>query len=483
MTLSGRLIGLLVVTNCFGNALAVPAPTTQQSCRCFPGDPEWPSEAEWDAFNSTLGGKLILNTPIASVCHDSEYGPYMSEACRQLQDNWFLPETHYVTSSSIMAAWFTNNSCNPFLDRSAPCTIGNYNLYAVNATDVADYQATIAFIKKHNIRLTIRNTGHDYDGKSSGAGAVSIWTHNMKDMQILDYKSPHYTGKAMKMGAGVQVIDMYQAAHDAGLIMVGGDCPSVGVAGGYSQGAGHGPLASRYGLAADQVLEWEVVTGAGELLTATPTENADLYWALCGGGGGTYGIVSSLTSKAYPDTYTSAANLTFSVPSLSSTDLDTFYDAFGFFQSQLPPMVDGGVSLIYVITNSSFTLAPATAPGVTQAELDFYFKPTLDMLVANNITHSYYSQQNPTFLESYQQMTLIYPWDIGQLQLGGRMVPRTLVEQDNTALTGAIRDLMAVDPLNEISGFAINVNWSNTPDAIGANPYWREMIIDVVMGT
>ena len=51
---------------------------------------------------------------------------------------------------------------------------------------------------------------------------------------------------------------------------------------GYYRGGGHSPISSKYGLAADQVLEWEVVTGTGQLITASPFKNSDLYWALSG---------------------------------------------------------------------------------------------------------------------------------------------------------------------------------------------------------
>jgi FAD/FMN-containing dehydrogenase len=101
---------------------------------------------------------------------------------------------------------------------------------------------------------------------------------------VLDYKSPHYTGKAVKVGAGVSIYEISQALKQQGLLAVVGNAPTVGVAGGYTQGAGHGIIASKHGLAADQVLEWEVVTADGELVTATPYQNQDLYWALSGGG-------------------------------------------------------------------------------------------------------------------------------------------------------------------------------------------------------
>lgn len=92
-------------------------------------------------------------------------------------------------------------------------------------------------------------------GKSTGAGAVSIWTHNLKDIDFLQYKSARYTGPAMRLGAGVQGMEAMAAAHRHGKVLVTGNCPSVGITGGYTQGGGHGQLVSRFGLAADQVLE------------------------------------------------------------------------------------------------------------------------------------------------------------------------------------------------------------------------------------
>lgn len=95
------------------------------------------------------------------------------------------------------------------------------------------------------------------------------------------------------MGAGVQGFEAYREADKVGLAVLGGECPTVGLAGGYTQGGGHSSLASKYGLSADQALEWEVVDGTGKLLRASRAENSDLFWALSGGGGGTYGVVWS----------------------------------------------------------------------------------------------------------------------------------------------------------------------------------------------
>ncbi|KAJ6105566.1 FAD binding domain protein [Penicillium capsulatum] len=97
-----------------------------------------------------------------------------------------------------MAAWWTNSSCSPFMDADTSCTIG----------------PLIRFADEHNIRVVIRNTGHDYLGKSPGAGAIALWMHHLKGIQYeAEYKSPGYTGPAIRVGAGVQGFEAENAAH------------------------------------------------------------------------------------------------------------------------------------------------------------------------------------------------------------------------------------------------------------------------------
>lgn len=66
------------------------------------------------------------------------------------------------SSSSVMQSFFANQSCDPFTDRSTPCQLGNYVSYAVRASCAADVQAAVWFAKLNNIRLVVRNTGHEY---------------------------------------------------------------------------------------------------------------------------------------------------------------------------------------------------------------------------------------------------------------------------------------------------------------------------------
>jgi hypothetical protein len=354
------------------------------SCCCFPGDSCWPTASQWEAFNEPLGGKLIATVPIASKCHIDPYAVYDAAACSALQDAWTLEETHYVSSSSVMAPLFANQSCDPFTPVDAQCVLGTYIQYAVDARTATDYQTTIAFAIANNIRLVVRNTGHDYHGKSTGPGALGIWTHNMKSIQVLDYTSSSYNCKAMKTGAGVQGMEAYAAAQAQGLVVVGGNCPTIGLAGGFTQGCGHGPLASKLGMAANQVLEWEVVLASGELVTATPNQNTDLYWALSGGGGGVFAVVVSMTSKAHADMPSSAANLTFVSDGISE---DVFWNAIGKFHEVLPSIVDEGGVGIWGFTSTSFSMAPIYGLDIAVAELNRLIQPFLDYLTQNGITY------------------------------------------------------------------------------------------------
>jgi hypothetical protein len=82
-------------------------------------------------------------------------------------------------------------------------------------------------------------TYFSYLGKSTGKGALSLWMHKLKDIEAVNHTSEAYTGPALKMGAGVQAFEAYAAAYSYGLQVLGGECITVGIAGGYTQGGGH----------------------------------------------------------------------------------------------------------------------------------------------------------------------------------------------------------------------------------------------------
>ncbi|KAI1185038.1 hypothetical protein F5B17DRAFT_446427 [Nemania serpens] len=472
-TQPGALIGPLlvsavaaVIASRYGSTVSNPG----HGCRSIPGDSSWPEKSVWADLNTTLNGKLIASVPIAAPCHKTVQG---------LRDHWFYPETHLPDTSSPMAYPFSNNSCNPFLDYSTPCTLGPHSVYTINATSAADFQAAIRFVKDHNIRLVIRNTGHDYLGKSTGAHSLSVWTHYMKSIELVQYSSPGYTGPALKVGAGVESMEAYMFAASHGLVVVGGNCPTVGLAGGFTQGGGHGPLASKYGLSADQVLEWEVVTGAGEIITATATSNEDLFWALRGGGGGTFGIVSSLTVKVFPDTSTSKATM---MILNDGTNADSLYSAIGtFIRDALPGLVDAGAFVVWVAAPFGFMLTPVIAPGVAVADVDRLLQPLTARLDDRGLAYQYSSTQYPTFLSSYEVLQKTGSWNVSDYNLGSRLIPRDLVTQNTEAVVEAIR---YISSQTLMSGVSYNLSRSvSSPDDVAVNPYFRRALFSLTIGT
>ncbi|KAJ7880121.1 hypothetical protein B0H13DRAFT_2542387 [Mycena leptocephala] len=432
------------------------ATSVAASCRCYPDDACWPTATEWSSLNTTIGGRLVATVPLAAACHDDQWVTYDNATCTALQNSWLDPETHYPSSSSVVAPFFANQSCDPFLPESAQCIIGTYVQYAINVTSADDVSAGI-------------QSATNYNGKSTGSGALGLWMPHLKDISISDWSDSHYTGKAIKLGAGVQGFEAYDAADAAGLQVVGGEYPTVGIAGGYTQGGGHSALASKHGLAADQTLEWEVITGTGEYLVANRQNNTDLYWALSGGGGGTYGV-------AHPDTATSAMNMAIFA---SDTTEDAYYEAIEYFHSTLSTIVDSGAMVVWYFTNTSFFISPITAPDIPVANLKTYLAPIETKLNELNITFTSYYAQFDSYLDSFDAMFSAI--EVSIVQYGGRLIPRSVIE-NNTALTQAYHDINNLG--GQFIGVGINVSKAVVGDVHNAvNPGWRDTLIHSVITT
>jgi hypothetical protein len=135
-----------------------------------------------------------------------------------------------VDPTAIRSVIYQGLTCLPpnftaqFLGRSPGCELGGFPAYSVRATTVAQIQLAINFARSLNIRLVIKNTGHDFGGKSTGMGALNIWTHNLKDMKYYPtYKGGSYNGPAVKFGAGVQVFEANAFSKANAITVVGGE--------------------------------------------------------------------------------------------------------------------------------------------------------------------------------------------------------------------------------------------------------------------
>ena len=162
----------------------------------------------------------------------------------------------------------------------------------VVAENAADVAAAVRFARAAGLPVSVQGTGH---GTVRAADdTVLIVTSRMNDVQV------DAAAQTASVGAGAVWAQVLDKAQAAGLAPLLGSSPTVGVVG-YSLGGGFGWLGRKYGLAADSVLEIELVNARGELIRASASENADLFWGLRGGGGA-FGAVTRLTMQLYPVT-------------------------------------------------------------------------------------------------------------------------------------------------------------------------------------
>ena len=193
------------------------------SCKTFPGDLAWPIKLVWDIFDALLGGALVPTVPIASSCYDTKWGKKNSAECANVVNNFTDPLFHESDPTSIMWPIFQGRTCMPSNNTDGrQCSKGAYPEYAIKVTNVAQIQLAVNFARATNLRLVIKNTGHCYLGKSSGAGALSLWMHNMKEIDFLpNYEGPGYSGPALKLAAGVTVREVYEAADKNNVTVTG----------------------------------------------------------------------------------------------------------------------------------------------------------------------------------------------------------------------------------------------------------------------
>jgi hypothetical protein len=376
-----------------------------------------------------------------------------------------------------MASFFANQSCDPFTAESKPCTLGNYVVYAVEAESAADIVATIKFAKQSNIRFIIRNTGHDYLGRSTGAGALSVWTHKLNSIEFKEWTDKDYTGSAAKLGAGVQGFEAMSAALAKKQVVVGGECPTVGIAGGYTQGGGHSALSTSFGLSADNTLEFEVVTAAGELVTASRAQNADLYWALSGGGGGNYGVVVSMTVKTFPDAHVGGFTMSFYA---TENPTETFYAAIDAFHAALPGMVDAGAMVIYYFTSSFFMIEPLTAFNKTSAEVEAIMSPFLTKLDSMGVKYTSAVSQKATYYDHYAKYFGSLH-QVGIAQYAGRLVPLSAFETNATAMSAVARYI--VEKNVTWIGISTDVSRFGKNKANAVLPAWRQPLVSTTLTT
>ena len=159
--------------------------------------------------------------------------------------------------------------------------------------DGADVRDAIRFCTGKGIPVRARSGGHSYAGYSTAAKGVVL------DLRKLNTISVDAHAGTATVGAGTQLIDLYARLAQSGVTVPGGSCPSVGIAG-VTLGGGFGLAARHLGLTIDSLRAVRIVTADGTLRSIDAHSDPDLLWALKGGGGGNFGVVTEFTFATHP---------------------------------------------------------------------------------------------------------------------------------------------------------------------------------------
>jgi FAD/FMN-containing dehydrogenase len=277
---------LPLVSLCPQLALARPAP---QPRRVRPGDPAWPDAARWQQLKAAVGGNLIEVQPLFAPCAASPAGAACEDVYHNIRNPLFIGDQ---AGGTQVSGW---------LDAWTPAP----SAYAVRARHAADVATAVNFARSHNLRLVVKGGAHSYLGTSSAPDSLLVWTRALTQIALHeDFVPQGCSGQAapapaVSVGAGCIWIDVYSAVTThAGRYVQGGGCTTVGVAG-LIQSGGFGSFSKAFGNAAAGLLEAEVVTADGQVRIANACTNPDLFWALKGGGGGTFGVLTRLTLRTH----------------------------------------------------------------------------------------------------------------------------------------------------------------------------------------
>jgi FAD/FMN-containing dehydrogenase len=226
---------------------------------------------------------------VFASCETEADGAACVEATKQVKNPYWLGDQAGGTQvSGLLDGW-----------TPAP------SAFAIRARNTADVVAGVNFARENNLRLVVKGGGHSYYGTSNAPDSLLIWTRAMNKVTLHDAFVGQGCGgrvapaPAVSAEAGAVWIDLYDpVTTKGGRYVQGGGCMTVGVAG-LVLGGGFGTYSKRFGTAAASLLEAEIVTADGRVRVVNECVEPDLFWALKGGGGGTFGVVTRLTLRTH----------------------------------------------------------------------------------------------------------------------------------------------------------------------------------------
>ncbi|THU84693.1 FAD-binding domain-containing protein [Dendrothele bispora CBS 962.96] len=285
---------------------------------------------QWTALGRDLGGRLHTALPFSSPCFSTVNGVDVGRnetECAAIRQGYTSSTFRSpLFSPRMFPQWETcqRSSQKCLLDSMQPnnlatwegmnCEQGSVSPRYIDIQSAEDVQIAFRFAQETGVMLSIKASGHDLKGRSGAPGSLGLWTRNLNNMTYSPDFVPeggNVSYRAITVGAGVPFEDLYQFADVNNVTIVGGYHQTVTASGGWVMGGGHSILSPVFGLGVDRVLQFQIVTPDGQIRVVNEFQNPDLFWALRGGGGGTFGVVLESTMLVEPQMKLQVASIHF----------------------------------------------------------------------------------------------------------------------------------------------------------------------------
>ncbi|CAF1099749.1 unnamed protein product [Didymodactylos carnosus] len=405
---------------------------------------------------------------------------YNANACAVATAQWNNASWRSDQVGAMQNANWENSSCSIYIITNSSCNQGSVPILAVNATWPEHVQTTVEFASANNLRLVIKTTGHDYLGRSTAADSLLLWLHYMKNMTFMENFTTcdgSNLSNAIRVGAGVQWGQVYAWLTQYNLTAIGGAASTVCAAGGYLQGGGHSPLSRWKGMAADQVLEFDVIMANGQRQTVNACQNTDLFWALRGGGGGTFAIVLSVVLRTYP-----SPPLVVGLYSITASNGTTYSSLIHNFIGYLPTLADRGWAGYFNMKDTNLVISFIQPYGkLTEAYaiLPYLLTNNTDSQINYNFTTA-----APSFYDFFIQVLAPGNPTGYNVLLGSRLIPETIVRNQSYQLAETFLQANGLSQTGSTllghlvaGGQVSNVSSTNNNSV---NPVWRTSLLHMV---
>lgn len=389
----------------------------------------------------------------------------------------------------------TGDNC---FDASKPCELGDIPPFAVAARTPEDVAQALAFAAQHSMQISVKASGHEYQGRSTAASALLIWLHNMRGVSTTSSFTacPGDTPQpALTAAPGDSWGDAYAAADAAGATVVGGSEISVSACGGYTLGGGHSWTSPAYGLAVDNLLQMTAVLANGSVVTASRCKNPDLFWALRGGGGGSFAVATSAVYALHPIPPVGVTGAELSVSLLrGEPSFAMLMDAVMYCAAHIWNVGQNGV-----VGGGYFSMElPAGSPGNagfrvvfngSQPSAQASVQPLLDFINANTADFTILGASLTPFASMHAWHS---SWDAGSEStgavstIGSRLIPIELMADDSqrSLLAVNISTIAAyiggIEGLLVVGGRVSELDLDSSSTSI--TPAWRAAGLHIVLG-